>query len=170
MKTTRLLTSATILIVITWCSFLSADPRTRILARLDQNGDGMIDQSEFKVPPHRGHNGAGGMLSRADTDNDGNISRDELDSMKTKIKEQAKANLERRVEGLDSMFTAADADNDKLVSPEELRILAFQKTDSNKDGFISVDEMRKPERPIMDQRSRRGGKPHLKHRPDMESE
>ena len=170
MKTTRLLTSATILIVITWCSFLSADPRTRILARIDQNGDGMIDQSEFKAPPHRGHNRAGGTLSRADTDHDGNISRDELDSMKTKIKEQVIANLERRVEDLDSMFTAADEDNDKLVSPEELRILAFQKMDSNADGFISVDEMRKPERPIMDQRSQRRGKPHLKHRPDMEPE
>jgi Ca2+-binding EF-hand superfamily protein len=130
----------------------------------------MIDQSEFKAPPHRGHNRAGGILSRADTDNDGNISRDELDSMKTKIKEQVIANLERRVEDLDSMFIAADADNDKLVSAEELRLLAFQKMDSNADGFISVEEMRKPERPIMDQRSQRAGKPHLKHRPDMESE
>ena len=163
------LTSIAILLVTTWCSFLSADPRARILDRLDQNNDGMIELSEFKAPNGQGRHGANKLLRKADTDSDGHISRDELVAMQTKFREQARASLERRTQDLDQMFTEADANEDELVSPEELRVVTFNKMDADSDGYLSMDELRKPARPIMNRRLRQGDRPHRQHRPRSES-
>ena len=164
-----LLNSIATLMVATWCAYLSADPRARILDRLDQNDDGMIELSEFKAPDGRGRNGANKLLKRADTDSDGHISRDELDTMQAAITEKARTSLERRTRDLDNMFTEADTNADGLVSPEELRILAFTKMDKDSDGYVSKDELSKPDRPIMDRRLQRGDRPQQPHRPRFDA-
>ncbi|MBT3428145.1 MAG: hypothetical protein HOL98_15195 [Gammaproteobacteria bacterium] len=164
-----LLNSIATLMVATWCAYLSADPRARILDRLDQNDDGMIELSEFKAPDGRSRNNANKLLKRADTDSDGSISRDELDAMQAEITEKARASLARRTRDLEIMFTEADTNADGLVSPEELRIVAFQKMDKNSDGYLSIDELRKPDRPIMDRRLQRGDRPYQQHRPRSDS-
>jgi len=92
MSEIKLLTSMAMLMIATWCSFLSADPRSRILDRLDQNDDGMIERSRLKAPDGRSRNSVNKPLKRADTD--GNINRDDLDTMQAEITEKARTNLE----------------------------------------------------------------------------
>lgn len=56
---------------------------TRMIARLDKDGDGKLSAEEMRAGP-RGHRGEGDrferMLARFDTDGDGAISREEMDA------------------------------------------------------------------------------------------
>ena len=88
----------------------------RMMAHLDANKDGKLSKDEFAAMRHgkghegKGHKGegpggkgAGGMWAKADANNDGVLSRGELDSLLAK------------------RFARMDADNDGALSPTELK-------------------------------------------------
>lgn len=121
-------------------SFLFADSRAWIVARMDQNDGGIIDRSEFKAPNDRDRDGANKPHRRAGTDGAVNISRAELNAMQAQLTERARNNPEGRSKGLANLFAETDINADGIVFVEELRVVAFQKMDESSAGHVSMGE------------------------------
>lgn len=94
--------------------------------RLDMDGNGRVDQEEFK---------AGGkfMFARMDVDGDGVITMAELEDRE-------------RAERIAKRFERMDADSDGTVTTDEFAQAGeklFQRLDENEDGYLSKGELEK---------------------------
>lgn len=110
----------------------------RIMKRLDTNGDGVIEPSEFRYPGDR-------IIKEADLNGDGAVTLDELH----KHYDQAIANREGRMSRrdakmqarMDQMFKAMDTNGDGKVTLQEANAYAFKRLDKNGDGVLELDEL-----------------------------
>jgi len=94
-------------------------------ARMDADGDGRISQSEWKGNPE--------AFRRLDANNDGYISRDEIGHGRGQAQgARGQANLRK-----------LDTNNDGRISGDEWKgpQQAFDRMDSNHDGYITREEM-----------------------------
>ncbi|MFT7131657.1 MAG: Ca2+-binding EF-hand superfamily protein [Cyclobacteriaceae bacterium] len=139
-------------------STFAAEGRSKqhMLERMDDNKDGVISMEEFQSPME-------GRMSRADADNDGEVTLNEIELHRAERMAEHEAQRAeheaRRAEHVDMMsarFQAMDTDGSGGVTPEEARIAAFNHMDSNQDGSLSVDELRRPE----GQRGMKGKRKH----------
>jgi len=94
--------------------------------RLDKDGNGRVDQEEFK---------AGGeiLFARMDVDGDGVITMAELEE-------------HERAERIAKRFERMDADSDGKVTTDEFAQAGaklFQRLDENEDGYLSKGELEK---------------------------
>jgi len=101
-----------------------------VIEQLDTDGDNLISYEEFEPPRQRGR----GWFEGGDADDDGNLSREEMEAQLAKqIDEMTARAIER--------FEAADLDGDGLVSAEERKRAGFDRIDADGDGYISADEL-----------------------------
>ena len=163
-------------------SALSADEdhgRNRALSNLDQNGDGSVNFKEFQ---QRGAE----SLGRIDSDGNGVLTVDEFlngghrrgpesrnrgddnaDRPQREPSEEQIARMqERRAEMAElaiARFQEMDANGDETVSLMEFQEANFLSLDSDNNGLLSAEELRRkrPERrrPGGEGRGKRGGKP-----------
>ena len=99
----------------------------QIIEHLDQDGDQLLSIEEFEMP-RRGRDR--GPLAAADTDGDGNVSRDEF-----------QAHVEERAAQMAERFDLADLNDDGFLTEDEIRLSMFHRVDSNADGYIDADEL-----------------------------
>ena len=110
----------------------------QMIEHLDRDGDQLLSVEEFEMP-RRGRDW--GPLAAADSDGDGNVSRDEF-----------QAHMDERAAQLAERFDLADLNDDGLLTEDEIRLSMFRRIDSNADGYIDADELsamrsaRRPER------------------------
>jgi Ca2+-binding EF-hand superfamily protein len=109
-----------------------------MLERMDDNKDGVISMEEFQSPME-------GRMSRADADNDGAVTLNEIELHRAERMAEHEARRAEHVDKMTARFQAMDSDGSGGVTPEEARIAAFNHMDSNQDGSLSVDELRRPE-------------------------
>jgi EF-hand domain pair len=116
---------------------------SRIIDRLDSDGDSQISLEEFQPP--EGAPG-GRMLERADLDGDGQITLEEMRQARTQRMAERKKEMEARAskmqERMEKMFSKIDADGDGAVTREEIRVNVFNRMDKNDDGFLSTSELK----------------------------
>lgn len=105
------------------------------LARLDANGDKVIEQSEV---PESGRAAFDRLLKRGDSNKDGKLDREELGAMLSRVRELGDAARPR--------LKAMDKDGDGKISKAEFtgQEAMFDRLDANKDGVIGEDEFPKP--------------------------
>jgi len=109
-----------------------------MLERMDDNKDGVISMEEFQSPME-------GRMSRADADNDGAVTLNEIELHRAERMAEHEARRAEHVDKMTARFQAMDTDGSGGVTPEEARIAAFNHMDSNQNGSLSVDELRRPE-------------------------
>lgn len=102
-----------------------------IMAKLDQNKDGKISQSEFDGPAEH--------FSQLDKNSDGYISESEIPSGPPKDQQQGKKQCNKQS---GSFINRLDTDNDGKVSKAEFDGPPehFSELDQNSDGYLSSDE------------------------------
>jgi Ca2+-binding EF-hand superfamily protein len=106
------------------------------IKQADTNGDGMISREEAKALPR-----IAAHFDEIDANHDGQISADELRAFREK--QGGDATKHRG-----AMFKKLDTDGDGRISRAEAQAGAprlaehFDEIDTNKDGFISMDEMK----------------------------
>lgn len=137
----RLLT-ATLLLTLAGVTSAHDERGNRAVAKLDQDGDGLISIDEFQPPAGR----KGDMMSRADADGDGLVTVEELEARHEKRMAKAQARLEARDQQFADFIARLDADSNGVISDEEARLAAFGRMDENGDGYLSGDELRPPKR------------------------
>ena len=134
-------------------SFAAPDPVkkekriTRMIKRLDLNGDSRISQTEMSQALAK-------TFAAVDANRDGGLSANELANAKSSMKQmrkQAKANGHGRLhfaklpmKKLNKRFEKLDANADGKLSQNELSRIAsrmFKRGDRNKDGYISVADL-----------------------------
>jgi Ca2+-binding EF-hand superfamily protein len=133
-------------------STFAAEGRSQqhMLDRMDDNQDGVISMEEFQSPMK-------GRMSRADADDDGEVTLNEIESHRAERMAEHEARRAEHADKMSARFQAMDTDGSGGVTPEEARIAAFNYMDSNQDGSLSVDELRRPE-------GHRGMKGERKHK------
>lgn len=99
----------------------------QIIEHLDRDGDKLLTIEEFEMP-RRGRDR--GPLAVADTDGDGNVSRDEF-----------QAHVDERAAQMAERFDLADLNDDGFLTEDEIRLSMFRRVDSNADGYIDADEL-----------------------------
>lgn len=113
---------------------------SRVMQRLDTNGDGVISLDEFKFPGTR-------MLKRADINGDGAVTLDEMHQHHAQRMAEREARMKQHMADqqarMDAMFKSMDTNGDGAVTPDEARAAAFKRLDANGDGVISADEFAK---------------------------
>lgn len=131
-------------------------------AQLDTNNDGQLTREERRAQrgergPRGGRRGHGGghMLTRADANSDGNISRDEFLARPTAMFERLDANDDgviaaserpqrrERPEGQRRERVNPDANNDGQLSRAEYAAMGgsmFDRLDANDDGRVTQEE------------------------------
>lgn len=110
---------------------VSAQPGGGIL-RMDSDGDGRVSPEEFSLPEqHRGPK----MLARSDMDDDGAVTRDEMEAS---IEAAAQERQARRLAKFDDM----DADGNGVVTQDEAQVHAFSSIDADGDGYLTEEEAR----------------------------
>lgn len=102
------------------------------LLEADRDNDGRISAEEFRLP--QGRRG-GEPFERADSNEDGVVSRDEL----LVAIEEGEA---RRREHMLARFDSADTDGDGVVTRDEAKSQAFAHLDRDGDGYITEQELR----------------------------
>ena len=125
---------------------------SKIMSHLDKDENGTISLSEFQMPEGRDK-----PDMRMDLNGDGSISRDEVTQAVSEHSEKALAR-----------FDEADLDDDGAVTADERRQAAFKRIESDADGQLTKDEMRKA-RKEMGKRMKRHGKKDKMHRHDARS-
>lgn len=113
----------------------------RILKRLDTNGDGVIEPSEFKFPGDR-------MIKQADLNGDGTVTLDELNQYLAKKmaerEQQMKQRSAKMQARMDRMFKSMDTNGDGKVTLQEANAAVFKRLDKNGDGVLEASELRPP--------------------------
>lgn len=120
---------------------------TRLVDRLDADGDGALSLEEFREPRR-----AWSRFDRADSNADGMITREEIEARVAQEAEEKLALAER-------MLTEADLDGDGAVTDLERKTAMFNRVDTDSDGLISVDELAQQRDARPDRRRRRAGRP-----------
>jgi Ca2+-binding EF-hand superfamily protein len=106
------------------------------LKKADTNGDGMISREEAKALPH-----LAAHFDEIDANHDGQITADELRAYHQKQGGE-------RMKNSGAMFKKLDTNGDGKISRAEAQAGAprlaehFDEIDANKDGFITMDEMK----------------------------
>lgn len=128
----------------------SATAGSRWLARLDKNGDGVIDRQEFDASRQV-------IFSRLDADGNQLLSQAEWQAMQDKLHQRRRnvsndnaagnnpANGSTMAERGQKLFQLADKNGDQQISADEWRAMSdrmFDRLDVNKDGKLTADEMR----------------------------
>ncbi len=118
----------------------------------------MVAGTTYAMPPYEGHNGKAWMLERFDTDDDGQLSKAEMDRARGErfakfdsngdgvltLQEFKEGKMRVHEERMTRHFNKLDANGDGQVSAEEFAAPAakrFGRADSNGDGVITADEM-----------------------------
>jgi Ca2+-binding EF-hand superfamily protein len=108
----------------------------RHFSQLDKNGDGMIGRDEAA-----GRKWLAKQFDRIDSDKDSRLSKEEMQAHREAMRNRHMAKLEER-------FKAADKDGDQALTRTEVeaskmpRLLKhFDRTDANKDGTLSMEEL-----------------------------
>ena len=110
-------------------SMALAQPHGGIL-NLDSDGDGRVSFEEFRLPPrHRGPM----PFERADSDEDGAVSRDEMISAFA-------AGQDEREQRMMEHFDSLDEDGNGVVSQNEIRRQVFDRMDADGDGYVTEEE------------------------------
>ena len=103
---------------------------------LDKDNDGLISRNEFRLIDER-------QMSRSDLNRDGQVSKEEiLLSQKREDLRDEKRKAKRR-EMMQQRFSDMDVNGDDIVTEEEAKDHAFSTLDKNRDGYVSLTEMRK---------------------------
>ena len=114
----------------------------QILKRLDTNGDGVIEENEFKFPGDR-------IIKRADLNGDGAVTLEEMhqhfDQMMAKREAKMKDRDAKMRARMDRMFKSMDTNGDGKVTMEEANAAAFKRMDKNHDGVLEADELTRPQ-------------------------
>jgi Ca2+-binding EF-hand superfamily protein len=105
------------------------------LKQADTNGDGMISRDEAKALPRILEH-----FDEIDANHDGQITADELRAFHEKMRGE-------KGKHLGAMFKKLDTDGDGRISRAEAQAAPrlaerFDAIDANKDGFITMDEMK----------------------------
>jgi Ca2+-binding EF-hand superfamily protein len=101
----------------------------RMFDRIDSDGDGYVSFSEFKLPrqPER----------KADLNNDGQVTREE-------VIEHASARADEMRERATAHFARMDLNGDNVITEEEAKEAMFYHLDSDQDGYLSPEELKRP--------------------------
>lgn len=133
-------------LILTLAGPVLAEPgkgASRMMKKLDTDGDGRIGLDEFRSGP-RGNR----MLEMADTDSDGMVTLAEMeahhDEMMARRMEKMKERMQAHTEQMRDHFDEMDADDDGTLTREEMGRGIFSRLDSNGDGYIEEDEFRHP--------------------------
>jgi len=110
------------------------DPARALFAEADVNNDGRLSRLEFDAARET-------LFSRVDADHDGRLTLQELRALRPE-----NAPRPQRRPGREQLarLRAIDANNDRAVDLREFRALGdrqFSNADTNRDGFISRDEI-----------------------------
>lgn len=124
------LAGITVLATAVYATSVGAQPSEGALP-LDSDGDGKVSLEEFEARD-RGERSAG-MLTRADADSNGVVTRDEMQLVLNDITGKV---AKRMASAFDNM----DSDNNGEVTRSEIDSFAFGRVDLNDDGFIDSDE------------------------------
>ncbi|MEO0435643.1 MAG: EF-hand domain-containing protein [Pseudomonadota bacterium] len=146
MKMTALTTIAlTLFFVSTTISTMTFAQPGGGIARLDQDGDGLVSRDEFGTPVQRR---GPRMFERSDLDGDGSVTFEEMQaSVAERANEKASFAEER--------FLEMDQNGDQVLTLDEVLNHGFNRADSNGDGYISEDEARANFERMRDQRRER---------------
>jgi Ca2+-binding EF-hand superfamily protein len=116
--------------------------RQRFFNKLDSNGDGSIDKTEF-ADVFNGTSGtsADDIFSKLDANGDGSISKDELSAAMDKVDENMKKNPPPPPMGMMGGNGPSDATSSSNSTDENKNTQIFNSLDTNGDGYISLDEL-----------------------------
>ena len=112
-------------------AFANTDASSK-LKKLDTDGDGRVSRAEFVA-------GNRGMIQRVDANKDGVVTADEA-----AVPKAEKKHWWTRNDKPPGQVNKADANNDGQVTPAEANAAAeaaFNKIDTNADGFLSATEL-----------------------------
>lgn len=107
-----------------------------IIKRMDQDGDGKLSKSEFRMGADR--------FDQMDKNKDGFITADEFEM--PSFGGNGQGGFNGRMPSKDEIFKMSDRDGDGKISESEFRFGAdrFKQMDKNGDGFITPDEFEMP--------------------------
>ena len=114
----------------------------QIMKRLDTNGDGVIEESEFKSRGAR-------FIQKADLNGDGAVTMEEMHKYLEQMMAKRQADMKERQAKMDArvdrMFKSMDTNGDGKVTMEEANAAAFKRMDKNHDGVLEANELTRPQ-------------------------
>ncbi len=107
-----------------------------IIKRMDQDGDGKLSKSEFRMGADR--------FDQMDKNKDGFVTSDEFEM--PSFGGNGQGGFNGRMPSKDEIFKMSDRDGDGKIAESEFRMGAdmFKRLDKNGDGFITPDEFEMP--------------------------
>jgi Ca2+-binding EF-hand superfamily protein len=116
-----------------------ADHRQQLLLQMDQDGDGLVSQQEFRTPARAPRHD---LIGHIDADGDDAVSSDELNQHFAERAGEARRHQEEMQARLQQHFESADSDGDGLLTREEARAATFNRLDDDGDGYLNHEELR----------------------------
>lgn len=139
---------------------------------MDKNTDGFVEKDEFKGPPQ--------IFDKIDADKDGKITKEEMKQHhENKKKEfdtdgdgqlsaQERENMQKKMmgKGIEEQFKRKDKNGDGFLDKSEFigPPQVFDKLDEDKDGKLSMDELKKNGPPMKMMKKGGEGKKGMQHK------